>query len=215
MKMTKIALAAVLAMGATAANAAGTWYVDAHLGQATLNEDVSISGITFDKEDSTYSINLGYKISDNLSIEGGYTDLGEASLSNTNAVSGTGTFNGSALTVTNLIGKLAAEAKGYTLGMAMDFPINDKVNVVGRAGFFMWEADGTASITGGSFTYQGTTYGTGSSWNLGSRDGSDLYVGIGASYKFSDALRAGVNFTRYNLDDTEVDTWTANLRYNF
>ena len=214
MKMTKIALAAVLAMGATAANA-GPFYVDAHLGQATLNEDISISGITFDKDDTTYSLNLGYKISDTISIEGGYTDLGEASISNATAVSGSGTLNGRALTLTNLVGKLAADAKGYTLGMAMDFPINDKVNVVGRAGFFMWESDATASITSGSFTYNGTTYNTGSSWALGSRDGSDLYVGIGASYKFSDAVRAGVNFTRYTLDDTEVDTWTANLRYNF
>ncbi len=196
---------------ASAASAQG--YVDVHLGQATADLP-SISGWSLDKKDTTYSFNLGYKLNDTFSVEGGYTKLGEASYSSGTAVSGSGTANGTSVTATNATFKLAAKADGYTLGLAADLPVNNTIDISARAGMFFWDAKATGTLTAGTLVVNGTTYAAGSSIS-GKLDGSDLYLGLGASYKFNKAVRAGVNFTRYDIDGTDVDTWTASLRYNF
>ncbi len=212
MNKTKIALAAVLAMSAAGAQA-GPFYVDAHLGQATADLP-SITGWSLDKDDTTYSLNLGYKLNDTLAVEGGYTKLGEASYSSTTAVSGSATVSGTTATATNATFNLAAKADGFTLGLAGDFPISNAIDLSARAGVFFWDAKATGTLTAGTLVVNGTTYNTGSSLSA-KDDGSDLYWGLGASYKFSKDMRAGINFTRYDISGTDIDTWTANLRYNF
>jgi len=210
MKMTKIALAAVLAMGATVANA-GPWYVDAHLGQASADMP-TYTNVTLDNSDSTYSLNLGYRINDTFSIEGGYAKLGKASYS-TSALTGSTSVYGSTLTLTNAVIQESYDLDGYTLGIAMDFPVSTQIDVTGRVGYISWETSHKVALTSGSVTYGGITY-TGSV-DLPKIDGTDLYWGLGASYKFSKEMRAGLNFTRYDIGGVDVDTWTANLRYSF
>ena len=210
MKMTKIALAAVLAMGAASANA-GPFYVDAHLGQTSADLP-TYTNITLDNEDSTYSLNLGYRINDMFSFEGGYTKLGKTTYT-TPAISTSTSAFGSTLTLTNAVIQESLDVDGYTLGLAMDFPASAQIDITGRVGYISWEVAHKVALTSGTFTYGGTNY-TGSV-DLPNIDGTDLYWGLGASYKFSKEMRAGVNFTRYDIGGVDVDTWTANLRYNF
>lgn len=208
-KKTVVMAAGLLVAGAASAQG----YVDVHLGQATADL-TSVSGVSLDKTDSTYSLNIGYKFNDLFSVEGGYTKLGEASASNSAAITGSGTMYGRPLTLTNAVIKGTDEVDGYNLGLAMDFPINNAIDISGRAGVFMWDLKSTLALTSGTANYNGTAYAAGSSASVKS-SGSDLYWGLGASYKFNKAVRAGVNFTRYDIDGTDVDTWTANLRYSF
>ena len=189
------------------ANAQG--YVDVHLGQAKVDWP-SVSGLTLDDTDTTYSLKIGFKLNDIFAIEGGYTQLGETSYTASAAVSGSA--NG--YTFTDFTGKVVDKVDGYAIGLAADFPVSNAIDLSARAGVYFWDWKETGTITGGSLTYGGTTYLAGTSISV-SDDGSDLYWGLGASYKFNKAVRAGVNFTRYDIDGTDVDTWTASLRYNF
>lgn len=196
---------------ASVASAQG--YVDIHLGQAEADLDLpSVSGLSWDKKDTTYSLNLGYKVNKFLAIEGGYTKLGEASVT-------AQAYNGNIgrASATNATGKAVAKVDGYVFGLAATLPINNAVDLTARAGVFAWKGKVSGTLTGGSITYGGNTYTAGSL--SGKEDGTDPYWGLGAGYNFSNAVRAGVNFTRYkgetSLGDVDVDTWTANLRYSF
>jgi hypothetical protein len=211
MKKIHVLAAAMLAVGATTAQAASPFYVDIHAGQSTADLP-TYANITLDNEDSTYSLNLGYRINDMFSVEGGYTKLGKPTYA-TSALSGSTSAYGSTLTLTNAVIQESFDLDGYTLGVAMDFPVSEKIDVTGRVGYISWEVDHVVGLTSGSVTYAGTAY-TGSV-TLPKVDGTDLYFGIGAGYKIDKAMRAGVNFTRYDIGGVDVDTWTANLRYSF
>ncbi|MDP2751081.1 MAG: outer membrane beta-barrel protein [Rhodocyclaceae bacterium] len=205
--MNKIAVMVAGLFMAGAANA--QMYVDVHAGQVTADLP-SVNGWTVDKKDTAYAINLGYKINNMISVEGGYIPSIEGSYSSNTAVSG----SGGGYTLTDAVFKGAVETDGYTLGVAMDLPVNDVIDVSGRAGMFMWDAKETVTLTSGTLVYNGTTYAAGSSIS-GKSDGSDPYWGLGVGYKVNKNVRAGVNFTRYTVDDVDADAWTASLRYSF
>ena len=212
MKMTKIALAAVLAMGATAANA-GSWYIDVAAGQSVVDLGNSPTGLIIDDKGDMYSIGGGYKFSDAIALEGGYINMGKAS--QTAATGYSENLYGYPLTVTS--GSFSANytADGYYFGAAFTWPVSKDFDANLRAGVLFWDFEQVVSGTG-SLTYRGTTI-SGSTSSKYTSDGNDPYFGIGGKYKINAQTALGLDWTRYKIGENEsdVDVWSANLRYNF
>lgn len=197
------ALAVVAPVWAETAGALN-FYLSASLGQAKADIG-SASGLTVDDTDTSYSIGVGYKFNDNIAIEGGYQKLGKGSVTGT----ASGTFYGKSFTATGLT--LSDEVDGYYLGPVITFPLVDNFEVQGRIGVYSWTGDTKASFT--SLAYGGTTY-SGTSIST-SHDGSDVYYGFGVAYKVSKNVSLGADWTRFDIDGTDVDVFGARLKYSF
>ena len=189
---------------------ASNLYITGSLGQAKADID-SISGVTIDDKDTSYSLGLGYKINDYIAIEGGYRSLGEATLSSTAAVSGT--YLGKSFTASGTVGA-AADATGFFLGGNFSLPVTNKFSAHLKAGLFNWDSDITGSGSG-TITYDGTVYAVATSLST-DEDGTDLYYGLGASYQFSDNVGVGAQWLRFNdVVETNVDVIEATISYSF
>lgn len=203
------AFAAAFILALPQAAMAEGFYVDIGVGQAKADLDTP-SGWNDDDTDTAYSVGVGYKFNNYIAIEGGYLDLGEASQTGTGTVSGTlygspfsatGTFTGT------------YEVDGFYLGPVLRLPVADRLELNARAGVYFWGLDVKASATG-TLTYAGTIY-AGGVTATGSDDGEDFYFGIGATYNATKSIAVGADWTRYDIDGTDVDVLSARLKYNF
>ena len=210
MKKNLPILAAVILSSVSTFSAAEGVYVFGTVGKSNIDTGVSsVSGLHIDETDTMFSLGAGYQVNDYFSIEAGYTDLGEASISTTSPISGDA--YGSSVT---LDGKLSADATGYFIGAKGEANISEQVSFFARAGFLHWESDakisGTATIDGETFT------GTASAQ---AADGTDPYVSLGAAYAFNDQVAIDLQVSRYMLDfdgdDVNVDTLSLGATFKF
>lgn len=90
---------------------------------------------------------------------------------------------------------------GLAVGANALFPLHNQVTLFARVGVLDWDAKMRGSVAG-------TTLAT------GSEDGSDPFMGVGFLFGW-DALKFRGSFTRYELEDEELDTFSAGLQYFF
>src|SRR5437868_10629033 len=84
-------LLATFAGGAAAQNAEGGWYGGVSVGQSKISFDNSslavagatASSISKDETDTAWKLFAGYRFGRHLAVEGGYTDFGKFSATNT------------------------------------------------------------------------------------------------------------------------------------
>lgn len=134
-----------------------------------------------DDRDIAWQVFGGRQITDKLSIELGYLNLGETSTS---------------VQIGNVSNVSAArETDGVTLALLGSYPISDSFQLLGRVGLYWWESDLT--ITSNSFGTQ--------SQQRHSDDGTDLLVGVGLGYNW-DNLGARLEYQRLeDLGDQRFD----------
>ena len=206
MKMTKIALAAVLAMGATVANAAGA-YVELGLGSVDGNSTTTpaIPATSSVSRDTALSIGLGYKLNDRFGLEAGYSNAGSGSATSTFTAAFGARSAGDVV-------RGDSNVSAFYFGGNVTFPLTDKIDVIGRAGLSNWEVE-----------YSGVTLNGTAIATPASIDGSDPYYGLGIAYKLNDQMSLGFGWMRqeasYSVNGystkSEIDITSANLRYNF
>ncbi|GGC09116.1 hypothetical protein GCM10011352_39350 [Marinobacterium zhoushanense] len=201
-----LALAATSATFATATSAQGV-YVFGDLGQSDFDLG-SAPGFSVDETDTMYGIGVGYSFNDYFSAELGYVDLGESTISTNAPISGT--VFGSSFSID---GKFAIDATGVFFGVRGDLPVSDSIDLFARAGMLHWQSDASFS---GTITIDGDTFTSGSG-ELD--DGTDPYLGLGASYAFNDNVSVNAQWNRYMLDmlgeDLDIDTLSVGLAYRF
>lgn len=198
------ALAVAPPVWAEMADASKNFYLSVSVGQSKADLG-SAAGLTIDDTDTSHSIGVGYKINEMFSIEGGYLSLGKGSASGTVS----GTLYGKSITATGL--NLSDEVDGYYFGPVVTFPVGETFEVQGKLGVYNWNGDIKGSFT--SLTYGGTTY-AGTSIST-SHDGSDVYYGFGVAYKVNKNVSLGADWTRFDIDGTDVDVFGARLKYSF
>ena len=93
---------------------------------------------------------------------------------------------------------LSLDADGFTLGGTGSLPLSDRFALYGRVGAFFW--DGDAEINNVSQARPEDT---------------NLYLGAGVSFALAVRLKLIVDWTRYNLDDTESNVISLGLTYGF
>lgn len=168
LKKTAIAAAMALAAGLPSVSMAQAmadtgWYVGASIGQSDLDID----------KDTAWKFSLGYQMNRNLSVELGYTNLGEVSA-----------------------GGVDVEATGWEVIGLYKFPVGNQFSIYGLAGIAMVEAE--ASFLGVTVSDDSTelTFGVGAQYdfsrNMGLRAQWQRYgadedidvISIGVAIKF-------------------------------
>lgn len=92
---------------------------------------------------------------------------------------------------------VTAEADGLEVGLVFRWPLSSQFSLSGRAGYLWWDAQ-TRVLS------------------LGDADsGSEAFAGIGAEYQASERLAVTLAWTRYQLDDLDVDQASLGLRWRF
>jgi len=210
MKKTIPFIAAVALSSVSTLSAAEGAYVFGSIGESDFDTGVgSVSGFNVDESDSMFTIGVGVQVNDYFSLEAGYTDLGEASLSTTSPI--TGSAYGSTVTID---GTLAADVAGYFVGVKGEMDVAEKVSLFAKAGLLTWESDVSFS---GTVTVDGTAYSGSTSTELS--DGTDPYVSLGAAYAVTETVTLGLQVSRYMLDfdgsDVDVDTLSLGATFNF
>ena len=94
-----------------------------------------------------------------------------------------------------------ASADGLVLGMNALFPMHHQVTFFARAGVLDWDLDSELSVVGTSVA-------------TADDDGSDLFIGAGLLFGW-DALKFRGSFTRYEVADEDLDTFSAGVQYFF
>jgi OOP family OmpA-OmpF porin len=184
------------------------WYAGGNIGRgaATIDEARITSGllgaglattsITSDDRDNGYKIFGGYQINRNMAIEGGYYDLGTYGFTATTAPAGT--LNGQ------------IKLRGVNLDLVGTLPISQKFSVFGRVGAASTQARDTFSGTGAVVV---------TNPNPSKRD-TNLKVGLGMQYDFTDSLGMRLEAERYRVNDAvgnkgHVDLVSIGLIYRF
>lgn len=205
----KLSLLALAVVGATqaVANEPG-WIGGVSLGQtqatnddARIARDLSAQGlvagpIAHNDRDQGFKLFGGYRFNKHFSLEGGYFDLGE--MGYTTATQPAGTLSGN------------VRLKGLNLDAVGTLPISDKFSVFGRIG---------AAYTRSSAHFAGS--GAVAVLNPNPRErGTDVKVGLGVQYAFTDDLSLRAEVERYRVKDAighkgHVDLVSVGLVYRF
>lgn len=146
-KATQIALAAGMAFSlAPAAQAANNWYLGAGVGYSDIDICNGVpGGVSCDDNDTGWKLYGGYSFNDNIAVELGWVNLGEATVSG-------GGLNAS------------AEADGWELSVLLGGKVTQNLSLYGKLGAFRWDVDAKSN-----FGLSGSDSGTDAVYGLGAR----------------------------------------------
>lgn len=167
------------------------WYVGLGIGAGfsdlAKSDYEDGSKITAHKESAPFapSFIFGNRLSELVSVEIGYIDIGEFILDGVS--DGTGSF-----WVAGPI-KVTEKANGYKLSLIGYLPLGRKhiFNITGKAGFLKWEAEARLKDDWGTVVEED--------------DGTDFYIGIGANFDLFEKGSIRFDVDRYSIDFLEYD----------
>lgn len=182
--MRKIALATTIA----GILATSSFTHAAEVGEAQLggligfaNQTLDVDGDEIiDDNDVTIGVRLGFFVTENLALEAGYENFGEAE----DSISGPGG-----------VATFKADTDAVTLGVRVGGAVAQNIDLYGRVGVAFWNTDGkvTASTTTLSLN------------DSGSEDGEDPYLGAGVSYNLSPKAFVAAEYTMFLLESDDAD----------
>jgi len=184
-----------------------SFYVSAKIGQAKTDIDSTqimqrfnegTSGtqlLGFDDSDTAGGIALGYEATDWLSLEFGYTELGERSLDYI-GVPDTATFYQAVAQV------YPNSANGLTYALLAHWELNQYLSVGAKVGGFKWR---------GEFNTFNSTTSTGQYYT----SGNSLWFGAEATYQLNETWQIYVTAERYNVNPDDVDLVGLGVRFYF
>jgi len=151
-------------------------------------DDGSFTSQKSEDTDTGFRIFGGFGQNPNFVVEIGYSDFGEATF---DAQSDGCCFYPA--------GPVSADAalSGLDVSLVGKIPMSDGFNVTARIGMLKWEADVDVSLSGGS--------------GSDSDDGTDLLFGIGLELAVSGGTSLRGEYTRYDIDDSDLDSLSLAL----
>lgn len=193
MNAPKLLVAAVLALGgviAVSQAAAQGFYLGGSVGKSDFDDDNAIPDLitsgSVDGSDTGFKIFGGYQFSQHFGVELAWVDLGKAGYS--------GTFFGTPVTGGSV------ETSGLNISAVGTLPLGSGFALFGKAGFFAWESK-AKDVTGGApFS--------------GKEDGTDLSLGIGASYDLTKNFGIRAEWERFKAVG-DIDLWSVGIAYKF
>ena len=203
--VTLLGVFVLLALSTTTHAAQLGWYSGVGFGQSDYDlgvsdfDDGSVISGSVDETDSAFKIFLGNRVNENVSIEFGYLDLGEATFE--------GVSDGTGL-VFKTPGPVSgdAEADGVQFAVIGNVPVNDRLYIMAKAGFFMWDLSASLSDITGT--------------ESGDEDGTDLFFGLGLNYAITDKVSIRGEWEMYSMDigfagDIDVNLLSAGVTFRF
>lgn len=192
-------------------------YIEAGVVNIKADLDINEGGanglnVTVDEKDSAPMFLVGYKLNDQVAIEGGIiggVDVGASITGNVNGrLSGRTVVANGTLTVTG------ESKETYMLGGAFTVPVSESISLTGRAGMMWWDVDYylSANVAG---TIDGVAFAVNQRAFLESEDGSDPYFGLGLAINLSKKVALKADYFRTEIDDSDVDAISLRLSYLF
>ncbi|MDD2919484.1 outer membrane beta-barrel protein [Rhodoferax sp.] len=206
-KLSLLTLALMAAPCAMAQDISG-WYAGANYGvtEATIDDaritsgllgsGLTVTSIEDNDRDRGYKLFGGFQYNKYLAVEAGYFDLGRFGfVANT---SPTGTLSGD------------IKARGFNLDAVGILPITDKFSAFGRVGVTYADTKGAFAGTGAVNVLDPSP---------SARD-TNLKVGLGVQYAFTEALSLRAEIERYRINDAvgnkgDIDLASIGLVYRF
>nr|MDP2192313.1 outer membrane beta-barrel protein [Rhodoferax sp.] len=184
------------------------WYAGANIGQsrATIDDARITSGllgsgftttsINDDDRDTGYKIFGGYQFNKNFALEGGYFDLGQFGFTATTVPPGT------------LSGNI--KLRGLNLDIVGTLPITERFSMFGRVGANYAQARDSFSGTGSVVVLNPNP----------SKRETNLKLGLGLQYAFTESLSVRAEMERYRVNDAvgnkgDIDLISVGLVYRF
>ena len=176
------------ALLAQVGNLPGQLFLTGTLGQVAIKDDDGLK----DDSDVSLGFGVGYMANENLGFELGYKTLGEYVAK---TQSGT-TASGRSATLHSG----SQEVNGFNFGFIGVFPVQNQIDVYGKAGILRWKDEIEIDATIDRERIRDDDKDT----------GTDPYFGFGGKYNFSKQLSLGLEWARYKIDDGDVsDTFTV------
>lgn len=153
-----------------------------------------------DKTDTSYSLFVGYRFNEFWSIEAGYQDLGDRSVSFMGSTSNTAAYY-------DLADKVYPEtADGMSLNVLGSLPFDNGVTLTGKIGYYDWEMDAVSTdLSGNSMQRPGAS----------SKSDSGVMYGVELGYHFDYDLQGYISYQFIPLDEDDVNVASIGFRYWF
>ena len=194
MKTIYLAAAMASALSLSAPASAGFFdftlapFIGASAGQSTF--DISCpAGSSCDDTDTAYKIYGGLEVNEYISMEVGYADLGETSV--TGATTGT------------------AEVNGMTLAMVGTFAVSPSITLIGRGGMNILNLEVNGPIAGTPTNNEGDTD---VAWSLGLGAQYNFTKSVGLRVEYERFFDVGDADT---TGETDVDLISAGIVFKF
>jgi opacity protein-like surface antigen len=195
---------------AQAACAFEYFYLSAALGANIGGSDLDVVSAAndigfdvFDVEEDDASIAfkfvLGASLTDRLALEFGYTRLADAEVAFSAITDDPELFFDLARSVR------PGAVDGFTLALSYSFYTDENWYMYGRAGVFNWS---------GSYSSFNVTANQ-QLPSLEDSDGTDLLLGLGATYRFNERVDVNLEWERYSFDDFDQNVAWLGLTYHF
>lgn len=205
-RLSLVTLAVIASCAALADDSA--WYIGGNVGPSKavidneritntlMGQGASSVSINDDDRDRGFKIYGGYQVNKYFALEGGYFDLGRFSFDATTVPAGT--LNGS------------IKLRGVNLDLVGTVPITERFSAFGRIGANYAQARDSFTGTGAVHVLNP---------NPTKRD-TNLKVGLGVQYAFTDAVAMRAEVERYRINDAvgnkgDVDLVSVGLVYKF
>lgn len=160
------------------------------------NQDGSVTGISTDETDVGKGVFFGYQLNENVAVQGGYHDFGDAEF--------TGTSSGGPSWAAGPV-KTTQEADGWELGVMGRWPVSSRWYALGFVGWFWWESKETYIESGFISTLK--------------ESGSDVTYALG--FEFDHGLKDRIVYRfmgshhEVGNDDYNVNSVSAAVIYRF
>ncbi len=187
-------IAAAVVLAATASAQAADWYVGGSVGQSRFKDSVgeAPAGTTITDIDRTgtgFKLLLGASLSPNLAVEGGYADLGKASITLRQNGEGGATVTGD------------VKGQGYFADVVGKLPVAQNWALFGKLGVFR----GKVKVAAGN--------------NSDSDTGTSYKVGFGAEYALAKNIAVRAEWERYRFkafnDAGNADLLSVGVTFGF
>lgn len=169
--LKKALITSCILLLASTANAEGFF-----IGGSTGLTDIDVPG--FD-DGISIAITGGYKVNKNFSLETSYLDLGESE--------------------DDIVPVWTIEVSGINLSAVGILPANDKLDIFGKVGIFIWDVTLDEAGTG----------------EIDSDDGTDISLGFGAAINITDQFTLLAEYQKFDLDGDDVTNISIGGRMNF
>ena len=204
-----LGLVAIAALGSPLALAQDAgWYAGINAGQSRAKIDdrriiggllaggFTTTSIEDDDRDAGFKVFGGYRINRNFALEGGYFDLGK--------------FGFKAVTLPPGVLSGRIKVKGLNLDLVGSLPITDRFSAFARVGVNHAQARDTFAGTGAVHVFNTSP----------SKRDTNLKVGLGLQYAFTEALAVRAEVERYRINDAvgnkgDIDLVSVGLVYSF
>lgn len=184
------------------------WFVGAAIGQARgeqgtseVEADLARRGFTaaevqvHDLDRTAYRLFAGYRVTDSVYAQAGYTDLGEVPTT-AQATVEAGQAEAYARA---LLESLPVAASGYEASVGYRYAINDAFGVGARVGLWRWQNELRASF--------------GNTHLKAEPEGTDALLGVSFDWSFAQRWAVGIEASRYRTDKEDIDLLSGNVKF--